>query len=175
MLFCVIITVLMSIFKKIYLKSGWFMDDMDRKIVSLLQVEGRVSCEKIGSSIGLSVSAVNERIKKLQKQGIITGWGAQISPQKIGFDILSFVQILLGETSNENIFLAKIETIPEVLECHHITGEWSYLIKVRCRNIQHFEQVLGEKIKTIPGILRTHTLIALSSPLERTILPLDLS
>jgi Lrp/AsnC family leucine-responsive transcriptional regulator len=88
---------------------------------------------------------------------------------------LSFVQILLGENSDENTFLMKIDKIPEVLECHHITGEWSYLLKVRCRNIHHFEQVLGEKIKSIPGILRTHTQIALSSPLERTILPLELS
>ena len=150
------------------------MDDIDKKIVSLLQVEGRISCEKIGSTIGLSVSAANERIKKLQKQGIITGWGAQISPQKMGFDILSFVQILLGENNNENSFLENIVKIPEVLECHHITGEWSYLIKLRCKNIHHFEQVLGKKIKPIPGILRTHTLIALSSPLERTILPLEL-
>jgi Lrp/AsnC family transcriptional regulator, leucine-responsive regulatory protein len=151
------------------------VDDIDRKIISFLQVEGRISCEKIGSTIGLSVSAVNERIKKLQRQGIITGWGAQISPQKMGFDILSFVQILLGENSNENTFLTRIDKIPEVLECHHITGEWSYLIKVRCKNIHHFEEVLGEKIKPIPGILRTHTLIALSSPLERTILPLELT
>lgn len=151
------------------------MDDIDNKIISFLQVEGRISCEKIGSAIGLSVSAVNERIKKLQRLGVITGWGAQISPQKMGFDILSFIQILLGETGHESCFLERIANVPEVLECHHITGEWSYLIKIRCRNIPHFEQVLGEKIKPIPGILRTHTLIALSSPLERTVLPLELS
>lgn len=150
------------------------MDDIDKKIISFLQAEGRMSCEKMSSMVGLSVSAINERIKRLQKQEIILGWGAHISPQKIGLDILSFVQLLLGEKSEKG-FLKEIKKIPEVLECHHITGEWSYLLKVRCRNIHHFEQVLGEKIKSIPGILRTHTLIALSSPLERTILPLEVS
>lgn len=151
------------------------MDAIDKTIVSLLQAEGRTSCEKISSIVGLSVSAVNERIKRLQKQGIITGWGANICPQKVGLDVLSFVQVLLGERCDEERFLAEIAKIPEILECHHITGEWSYLLKVRCRNINHFETVLGEKLKPIPGILRTHTLIALSSPLERTILPLELN
>ncbi|HSX38120.1 MAG TPA: Lrp/AsnC family transcriptional regulator [Chlamydiales bacterium] len=149
------------------------MDAIDKTIVSLLQAEGRTSCEKMSSIVGLSVSAVNERIKRLQKQGVITGWGANICPQKVGLDVLSFVQVLLGERCDEEEFLTEISKIPEILECHHITGEWSYLLKVRCRNISHFETVLGEKLKPIPGILRTHTLIALSSPLERTILPLE--
>ena len=149
------------------------MDAIDKTIISLLQAEGRTSCEKISSIVGLSISAVNERIKRLQKQGVITGWGANICPQKIGLDILSFVQVLLGERCDEKGFLNEIDKIPEILECHHITGEWSYLLKVRCRNITHFETILGEKLKPIPGILRTHTLIALSSPLERTILPLE--
>jgi Lrp/AsnC family leucine-responsive transcriptional regulator len=150
------------------------MDAIDKKIVSLLQAEGRTSCEKISSIVDLSVSAVNERIKRLQKQGVITGWGAHICPQKVGLDVLSFVQILLGERCNEKAFLTEITKIPEILECHHITGEWSYLLKVRCQNINNFETILGEKIKPIPGILRTHTLIVLSSPLERTVLPLEL-
>ena len=150
------------------------MDVTDKKIIAFLQAEGRTSCDKISSVVGLSVSAVNERIKRLQKQEIIIGWGAHICPKKMGLDILSFVQILLGEKSDENKFLTEIKKITEVLECHHITGEWSYLIKVRCRNINHFEHVLGEKLKPIPGILRTHTIIALSSPLERTTLPLEL-
>lgn len=149
------------------------MDAIDKTIVSLLQAEGRTSCDKISSIVGLSVSAVNERIKRLQKQGVITGWGANICPQKVGLDVLSFVQVLLGERCDEKVFLAEIIKISEILECHHITGEWSYLLKIRCKNIHHFETVLGEKLKPIPGILRTHTLIALSTPLERTILPLE--
>jgi len=150
------------------------VDIIDNTIISLLQVEGRTSCEKISSIVGLSVSAVNERIKKLQKQGVITGWGANICPQKVGLEVLSFVQVLLGEKCDEKSFLSEIAKIREILECHHITGEWSYLLKIRCRNINHFETVLGKKLKLIPGILRTHTLIALSTPLERTILPLEL-
>lgn len=149
------------------------MDKTDKMIVSQLQIEGRTSCERLSSIVGLSVSAVNERIKRLQKQGVITGWGAHICPKEVGLDILSFVQVLLGEKSDELKFLNEIEKIPEILECHHITGEWSYLLKIRCRNIGHFETVLGSKLKPIPGVLRSHTFIVLSSPLERTILPLE--
>jgi Lrp/AsnC family leucine-responsive transcriptional regulator len=149
------------------------MDPIDKKILSVLQTESRTSCDKISSVVGLSVSAVNERIKRLQKQQIILNWGVHICPKKIGLDILSFVSILLGEKSDEKKFINEISKIPEVLECHHITGEWSYLIKIRCKNIHHLEQILGERIKPIPGILRTHTTIALSSPLERTVLPLE--
>lgn len=149
------------------------MDAIDLKLLSLLQIEGRTSNEKLGDAIGLSVSAVNERIKKLQKQGIILGWEARISPQKVGLDVLAFIHILLGEKVDEGLFLKEVEKIPEILECHHITGDWSYLLKVRCRTISHFESILGGRIKVIPGVLRTQTLIALSSPLERTSLPLE--
>lgn len=149
------------------------MDAIDRKILELLQLDSKTSCEKIGSIVGLSVSAVNERIKRLQKQGVILGFGAQICPEKVGLGVLAFVQVLLAEKGNESAFLLDIGKVPEVLECHHITGEWSYLLKIRCKSIRHFEEVLGKSIKEAPGILRTHTLIALSSPLERTILPLD--
>lgn len=149
------------------------MDAIDLKLLSLLQAEGRTSNEKLGDAIGLSVSAVNERIKKLQKQGIVLGWEARISPQKVGLDVLAFIHILLGEKIDEGLFLKKVEKVPEILECHHITGDWSYLLKVRCKTISHFESILGEKIKVIPGVLRTQTLIALSSPLERTSLPLE--
>lgn len=149
------------------------MDTTDLKLLSLLQTEGRISNEKLGEAVGLSVSAVNERIKKLQKQDIVLGWEARINPQKVGLDVLAFIHILLGERIDDGRFLKEIEKIPEILECHHITGEWSYLMKVRCKNISHFESILGERIKVIPGVLRTQTLIALSSPLERTSLPLD--
>lgn len=149
------------------------MDDIDHKLLSLLQKEGRISNEKLGEAVGLSVSAVNERVRKLQKQDIIFGWEARVNPQKLGFDVLAFVQVLLVERANETLFLNSIATIPEILECHHITGDWSYLLKIRCKAISHFEAVLGKKIKPIPGISRTQTLIALSSPLERTALPLE--
>lgn len=149
------------------------MDATDLKLLSLLQTEGRISNEKLGEAVGLSVSAVNERIKKLQKQDIVLGWEARINPKKVGLDVLAFIHILLGERVDEGLFLKEIEKIPEVLECHHITGEWSYLMKVRCKNISHFESILAERIKVVPGVLRTQTLIALSSPLERTSLPLE--
>lgn len=149
------------------------MNSTDCKILHLLQTDGRKSYDKIGKAVGLSISAVNERIKKMQKQGIILGWNINVCPKKIGLDVLAFVLILLGK--DEAPFLTEIAKIPEILECHHVTGEWSYILKVRTNTISNFELLLGKKIKKLPGILRTHTLIALSSPLERTTLPLNIS
>ena len=149
------------------------MDSIDRKLINILQKDGQISHEKLGHAVGLSVSAVNERVKKLQKQGIITGWHAAISPQKVGFDVLAFLYVLLGEKSDERTFLQEVQKIKEVLEYHHITGEWSYLLKVRCKNIQHLESVLGDKIKRLSAVVRTHTVIALSTQLERNELPVE--
>lgn len=150
------------------------MDVIDKKILSLLQADGRKSCDKISTVVGLSVSAVNERIKRLQKQKVILGYQAHISPEKMGLLVTAFIKILLKEPSDKAAFLNELKKQMEVIECHHVTGEWTYLLKTRCKNNSHLETLLTDKIKGIPGVVRTETLIALSSPLEKASLPLDL-
>lgn len=148
------------------------MDLVDKKLLFLLQEDGRTSCDSLSTEVGLSVSAVSERIKKLQKHKIITGWEARINPKKVGLELLAFVEIAIDGQVNTRLFLEQMEAIPEILECHHMTGGWSYLLKVRCKNTDHFENVLT-KIKTATGVSRTHTSIALSSPVDRTKLPME--
>jgi Lrp/AsnC family transcriptional regulator, leucine-responsive regulatory protein len=147
------------------------MDSIDCKIASLIQADGRVSCEKIGHQIGLSLSAVNDRIKKLQQKGVIIKWEARLCPEKTGLNTLAFLYVLIDEAPT---FLDTIRSMPEILECHHITGEWSYLLKIRCRSLAHFEEILSHKIMKIGGIRRTESIIALSSPIEKSELPLEL-
>ncbi len=149
------------------------MDRVDQQLIALVQDDAQISHEKLGKVVGLSVSAVGERLKKLQKRGVILGWRAEICPQKAGFSVLAFLYVLLSERSDEQEFLKGVEKIPEVLECHHITGDWSYLLKIRCKDVQHLEAVLGEKVKKLSSVVRTHTMIALSSPLERSTLPIE--
>jgi len=148
------------------------MDEIDRKILACIQAEGRASYAEVGTVAGLSVSAVNDRIRKLAAQGVITGWGARVAPKAVGLDILAFVQVLLERPEHDAGFRAAVAALPWVQECHHVTGEWSYLLKVRVADTGALERFLGESLKTLPGIVRSHTVIALSSPKETPILPM---
>ncbi|MGQ9367301.1 Lrp/AsnC family transcriptional regulator [Azospirillum sp. ST 5-10] len=149
------------------------MDDIDRMIIAHIQAEGRASYAEIGAVAGLSVSAVNERLKKLQAAGIVTGWGARVAPRPLGLDVLAFVQVLLDRPERDAPFREAMLAAPAVQECHHVTGEWSYLLKVRVRDTAALERFLGDTLKVLPGVVRSHTVIALSSPKETSVLPVE--
>ena len=147
------------------------MDDMDRKIVAHVQQDGRASYAEIGAAVGLSVSAVNERLKKLQVTGVIAGWGARIAPKPVGLDVLAFVHVLLERPEHDAGFRAAMTGNAAVQECHHLTGEWSYLLKVRVPDTAALERFLTAELKALPGVVRSHTAIALSSVKETAALP----
>lgn len=149
------------------------MDEIDRKIVACAQADGRASYAEIGAAVGLSVSAVNDRLKKLTAAGVITGWGARLAPRTVGLDVLAFVQVLLDRPEHDTGFRTAVAALAAVQECHHVTGEWSYLLKVRVADTAALERFLSEALKTLPGIVRSHTVIALSSPKETPLLPLE--
>lgn len=149
------------------------MDDVDRKLIAFAQIEGRASYAEMGAAAGLSVSAVNERLKKLTAAGVIAGWGARISARALGLDILAYVSVLVERPEHESGFRAAMMDCPEVLECHHVTGEWSYMLKVRVADTAAFERFLGARLKPLPGVGRTHTVIALSSVKDSAVLPTE--
>ena len=146
------------------------MDTTDRQLLTLLQENCKLSYNELGKQVGLSVSAVNERLKKMQAAGIIRGNVALVSPRAVGLDLCIFMQVLSDRPKNDPI-ISRMREMPEVLECHHITGEFSYLLKIRTRNTEHFE-TLVQQIKSLPGVTRTYTLVVLSSPKETTVMPL---
>lgn len=149
------------------------MDDIDRKLIAHAQAEGRASYAEMGAAVGLSVSAVNERLKKLQASGAITGWSARASAEALGLELLAFVHVLLERPEHEAAFRAAMRDTPAVQECHHVTGEWSYLLKVRVANTAALERFLAERLKTVPGIGRTQTVIVLSTVKETPALPTE--
>lgn len=149
------------------------MDEFDKKILAHIQVNGRASYAAIGAAAGLSVSAVNERLKKLEKQGAITGWRAEIDPVAVGCEVLAFVYVMIERPEHEAAFLELVRDEPAIQECHHVTGDWSYLLKVRAASLKSLEDLLVRRIKALPGIPRSQTSIVLSSAKETAALPIS--
>jgi Lrp/AsnC family leucine-responsive transcriptional regulator len=150
------------------------MDEIDRIILDRLQVDGASTYAEIGTAAGLSASAVNDRLKRLRADGVIRRMTADVDPVALGLNLLAFVLVAVNEPPGETRFRAAMIGAPEVLECHHLTGDYSYLLKLRLRDTAHLEQFLMDRLKPLAGVVRTHTLIALSSVKETHILPASL-
>lgn len=145
------------------------MNDIDKHLLALLQRDSTMSYAELGRTIGLSTSAVNERIKKLERTGVIKSWSVVVDPVAVELSMLAFMLVVLE--GNDDTFAERIAAMPEVQECHHITGEFSYLLKIRVQNPAALEEFLMKKLRQIPGFSRTHTIVVLSSTKEETILP----
>lgn len=149
------------------------MDDFDRKILEHIQVFGRSSYGEIGAVVGLSVSAVNERLKKLEKSGAIAGWTARVDPLAVGSPVLAFVYVMIERPEHEPAFLALVRADAAIQECHHVSGDWSYLLKVRAASLLDLEDLVARRIKALPGIPRSQTIIALSTAKETAAVPIQ--
>jgi Lrp/AsnC family leucine-responsive transcriptional regulator len=151
------------------------MDQIDKIIIDQLQSDGTLTYAEIGAAAGLSPSAVNDRLKRLRADGVIRRMTADIDPTAVGLTLLAFVLVAVNEPAGEARFRDAMKAAPEVLECHHLTGDFSYLLKLRLRDTAHLEYFLMDRLKPLAGVVRTHTLIALSSVKETHILPASLS
>jgi Lrp/AsnC family transcriptional regulator, leucine-responsive regulatory protein len=150
------------------------MDDIDRTILDRLQSDSTQTYAEIGAAAGLSASAVNDRLKRLRAEGVIRRMTADVNPTALGLSLLGFVLVAVNEPRGEGRFRDAMKAAPEVLECHHLTGDFSYLLKLRLRDTAHLEQFLMDRLKPLAGVVRTHTLIALSTVKETHILPASL-
>jgi Lrp/AsnC family leucine-responsive transcriptional regulator len=139
------------------------LDEIDRRLLALLQEDDRVPVVELGKAIGVAPSTLNDRIRRLVKQGIVTGFHAEVSPEKLGLDLLAFVFVGWSDPNTEKAFLERIAASPEVMECHHVTGAWNYLMKVRLKTTRDLESFFSDVVKDVPGLQRTETLIVLSS------------
>jgi len=142
------------------------LDDTDRQLLALLQKDDRLSLADLGKGVGLAASSVNERVKRLVTRGVIAGFHARVVPEALGLDLLAFIFVSWSDPAVEPPFLARVNASPAVLECHHVTGAWNYLLKVRLPTTRELERFLGDVIKGVQGVQRTETLIALSSAKE---------
>ncbi len=147
------------------------LDEIDRKLLALLQDNDRLGLAELGKSVGSAPSTVNDRIKRLVRNGVITGFHARLAADVAGLELLAFILVAWSDPKVEPKFLDKIQTTPNVLECHHVTGAWNYLLKVRVKNTRELETLLASTVKAVAGVQRTDTMIALSSVKEGWSIP----
>lgn len=139
------------------------MDDLDRKILDLLECGGRMTASEIGKRVNLSVPAAAERIRKLEDRGIVKGYQAVLDRKKIGKSLSAFVFVDVEKTGQIEEFRRKAALFPDVLELHHIAGEHDYLLKVAVKDTSELEGFITDKLKAIPGVSRSRTYIVFSS------------
>jgi Lrp/AsnC family transcriptional regulator, leucine-responsive regulatory protein len=151
---------------RIKVENGTGLDGTDLKILALLQENAKIPQAEVARAVGLTAPSVNERIRKLERGGYIRGYVAVLDERKLGHDITAFVEVFIEHPSQERGFIESVESLDEVLECHHITGEFSLLLKVRVRDMAAFRRLLIEKLNTVPGVRQTRTLIVLATAKE---------
>ncbi|NTX05663.1 Lrp/AsnC family transcriptional regulator [Myxococcus sp. CA051A] len=144
------------------------LDELDFRLVDLLQRDGRATQLELSRAVGLSQPAVAERIRKLEERGVITGYAARVDATKLGKDITAFIGVSIEHPKYFEGFAKKVLALPDVLECHRVAGQDSYLVKVKTANTRTLDSLLVETLRTIAGVTRTQTTIVLSSIKEDT-------
>lgn len=149
------------------------IDKVDVQILELLQDNGRISQHDLAKAVGLSAPAIGERLRKLEDRGIIQQFTAVLDAKRLGWDITAFIFVGINGSRHFSDFRTRVAELPEVLECHSVTGQGSHLLKIRAANTAGLEQVLAE-IQAWPGVQWTTTSIVLSTLKESSRLPLPL-
>jgi Lrp/AsnC family transcriptional regulator, leucine-responsive regulatory protein len=144
------------------------LDKIDRRILRVLQEDGRISYVNLADRVGLSTSPCLERVKRLEREGFITGYSAKLKPELLDAGLLVFVQISLNYTSGRIFeeFRDAVRRWPQILECHLVAGEYDYLLKVRIRDMGAYRQLLGDILQQLPGVSDSRTLVAMETVVE---------
>lgn len=145
------------------------IDGIDKEILRDLMQDARKPILQISNKIGISGAAIHQRLKKLEDAGVITGSKFIVNNKVLGYKTMAFVGVYLDKASSNSEAVKELKKIPEVLECHYTTGNWSILIKIICKDNQHLMQLLNVKIQPINGVSRTETFISLEQQIERQI------
>ena len=141
------------------------VDEIDLKILNILQSDGRIKRNQLADAVGLSIPSVSDRLRKLEESGHILGYYAHVNPKKLGKDVTAFIAVIIDSSRHYSSFIEHAEQLEDILECHAITGEGSYLLKIRTENTTSLEKLLA-KIQSWPGVMGTRTQLVLSSPKE---------
>lgn len=152
------------------------MDEKDRQLLKHLQGDARLTNTELARRIDLSPPGLQRRLRKLEDSGIIEQYVTLLDREAVGFDMLCFIQVTLlrHEPGSIRRFKEIVQDMPEVLECHHITGEFDYLLKVIVRNREHLEKFLVEKLTPVPGMDKIRTSLVLREIKTTTSLPIEL-
>ena len=145
------------------------IDGIDKKILRALMEDARTPVLEIARQVGISGAAIHQRLRKLEKSKLIAGSKFVINPQVLGYTTMAFVGIYLDKAISNPQAVKQLQKIPEVIECHYTTGNWSILIKILCKDNSHLMHLLNSQIQSIEGVSRTETFISLDQQIERQI------
>lgn len=145
------------------------IDQIDRKILQFLIKNARMPFLEIARECGISGAAIHQRVKKLDEMGVILGSRLEVDPKSLGFDVCALIGVRISDPTMFDTTVSALKAIPEVVECHFITGEYNMMLKVYCLDNEHLMHTLFERILPIQGVLKTETFISLVQAFSRQI------
>src|SRR5262245_21557461 len=148
------------------------MDEVDRRLVAALRDNARASYAELGRLVGMSGPSVQERVRRLEESGVLTGYQAQVRPSALGLGVTALIGLLLSDTADQGSVVDRFAEVREIEDCWYIAGEESYVVKVRVRNVEALEELLGRLLR-IDGISRTRTTLVLSTKWEHRLPPME--
>lgn len=145
------------------------IDNLDKKILSILSKNARIPFKDVAAECGVSRAAIHQRVQHLINGGVITGSGFDVNPKSIGYSTCTYVGLNLERGSMYKDVVKQLKDIPEIVECHYTTGSYTMLLKVYARNNEQLMDLLNNKMQMIPGVVSTETLISLDQSIKREI------
>ncbi len=145
------------------------IDKVDRQILSILMENATIPFTEVAKKIVVSPGTIHVRMNKLKEAGIVDGSTLQVNTARLGMDVTAFIGVFLEKGSVYHEVIRKLEYIPEVVEAHYTTGQYSIFVKIICRNTQHLRDVLNDKIQDLEGIKSTETIISLEESIKRPV------
>ena len=145
------------------------IDDFDRKILLILEKDGRKPYSEIANTLEISNTMVHQRIARMKKIGVLKGAGIILDERKLGYEWGAFTGLMLKEDSDSKLIIEELKKIPEVTECYYITGQYTLYIRIVAKNSEHMRTVLYDRIDHIPGILKTESLIDFGAAFKRNV------
>ena len=148
---------------------SYHLDEIDRKILGFLIKNARMTFLEIARECGVSGAAIHQRVKKLELNGVITGSRLLVKPQALGLNVCAYISVTLSEANKYPEVIAAFRAIPEIVECHFVTGRYSLLVKLYCYDNDHLMDILLNTIQKIPYVQSTETQISLDNEIERQV------
>ncbi|MGE8682508.1 MAG: winged helix-turn-helix transcriptional regulator [Achromobacter marplatensis] len=151
------------------------LDRIDLKILDILQREGRISVTELADRVSLSATPCSDRVKRMEREGVIKGYHARVNPAALGKNLLVFLEIKLSAKSGDVFDKVKKELlyVPEVMECHLVSGDFDYLVKARLTEMNEYRRLLGEILKRLPASAESRSYVVMEEIKETLYLPVD--
>lgn len=145
------------------------IDDLDIKILNLLQNKARIKRNELAEAVGLTIPSVSDRLSKLEEKGVIEGYYTRINKKAFGYDIMVYIHVIMESSKHYKSLIQHVDKLPQILECHSVLGEGSHVLKAIAKNTEALEKLLGE-IQSWPGVSATKTTFILSTIKDTTVI-----